>query len=148
MADRIVVLRAGKVEQVDTPLALFNRPANLFVAGFIGAPGMNLWQGAAGPSGFAMPGGLVLPVAAGGATTLGLRPQHLRLDPDGPLQATVTLVEALGAESVIHADLPGGEKLLAVLPGQPDLARGASVRLGFDAAQVHLFGPDGQRIAA
>ncbi|MDP2087502.1 MAG: sn-glycerol-3-phosphate ABC transporter ATP-binding protein UgpC [Gemmobacter sp.] len=148
MADRIVVLRAGKVEQVDTPLGLYNRPANLFVAGFIGAPGMNLWAGRAGASGFTLDGGQVLPVAAQGATTLGLRPQHLRLDPAGPLVAQVTLVEALGAESVIHADLAGGQKLLAVLPGQPDLARGASVRFGFDPGHAHLFGADGLRAAA
>jgi len=108
---------------------------------------MNLWSGRAGPGGFALAGGPVLPVAAGGATTLGLRPQHLRLDPAGPLQATVTLVEALGAESVIHADLAGGHKLLAVLPGQPDLARAATVRLGFDTVQAHLFGADGLRVA-
>ena len=151
MADRIVVLRAGIVEQVDTPLALYNRPANLFVAGFIGAPGMNLWPGTAGPGGVELAGGAVLPVAAGvalpaGGVTLGLRPQHLRLDPAGPLAAKVTLVEALGAESVIHAALAGGQRLLAVLPGQPQLARGSTVTLGYDPAALHLFDGAGQRL--
>ncbi|MFN3292130.1 MAG: ABC transporter ATP-binding protein [Gemmobacter sp.] len=147
MADRIVVLRSGKVEQVDTPLNLYNRPGNLFVAGFIGAPGMNLWAGSAAPGGFAVQGGPVLPVAApAGAATVGLRPQHLVLDPVGPMAAKVALVEALGAESVIHAGLDGGAPLLAVLPGQPGLVRGDTVRLGFDPAHLHWFDAQGLRI--
>jgi multiple sugar transport system ATP-binding protein len=152
MADRIVVLRAGRVEQVDTPLNLVNRPANLFVAGFIGAPGMNLWPVTpAGKGAFQIDGGplLALPEGvAGEARTLGLRPQHLRLDPAGPLVAEVRLVEALGAESVVHADLEGGRRLLAVLPGQPDLAKGTRIRLGFDPASLHVFDGEGQRLAA
>ena len=152
MADRIVVLRAGKVEQVDTPLNLFNHPANLFVAGFIGAPGMNLWT-ATGENGgvrldsgahVALPG-TALPNAA--KVTVGLRPQHLRLQPDGPVQARVALVEALGAESVVHADLEGGTRILAVLPGQPKLTRGEAVAFGFDTADLHLFDAEGQRVA-
>ncbi|HMO06304.1 MAG TPA: sn-glycerol-3-phosphate ABC transporter ATP-binding protein UgpC [Paracoccaceae bacterium] len=148
MADRIVVLRAGKVEQVDRPLALYNRPANRFVAGFIGAPSMNLWpatarQGAvvleAGPS-------LSLPGVPDGPLTLGLRPQHMRLDPEGPLTLKIEMVEALGAESVVHGVMPEGTRILAVLPGQPGLARGETIRLGFDATQLHLFDAGGQRM--
>lgn len=151
MADRIVVLRAGRVEQVDTPLNLFNHPANLFVAGFIGAPGMNLWPArSVGGGTYRIEGGpdVVLPdLGSDGAMTFGLRPQHLRLDEDGPLQANVVLVEALGAESVVHADLEGGTRLLAVLPGQPELAKGAPIRLGFDPANLHVFDADGLRLS-
>jgi len=83
MADRIVVLRAGKVEQVDTPLNLFNHPANLFVAGFIGAPGMNLWSATGENGGVRLDSGahIALPGAAlpnAAKLTVGLRPQHLR----------------------------------------------------------------------
>jgi multiple sugar transport system ATP-binding protein len=155
MADRIVVLRAGRVEQVDTPLNLYNRPANLFVAGFIGAPGMNLWQAEAlGGGHVRLHGGreLHLPSAGlpnTGQITLGLRPQHLRLVEAGglgDLPATVGLVEALGAESVVHATLGDGGKVLAVLPGQPGLQKGAVIALGFDAANLHVFDVEGQRV--
>jgi multiple sugar transport system ATP-binding protein len=154
MADRIVVLRAGRVEQVDTPLALYNRPANLFVAGFIGAPSMNLIGAQALGSGrirleggpeLDLPG---LPLPASGSLTLGLRPQHLRLaDPAAaPLRARVDLIEALGAETVVHAHLEQGAKILAVLPGQPRLRRGDPVGFTVDPTDLHAFGPDGTRL--
>ncbi|QYK42709.1 MAG: ABC transporter ATP-binding protein [Paracoccaceae bacterium] len=148
MADRIVVLRAGRIEQVDTPLNLYNRPANLFVAGFIGAPGMNLWPGLAVRGAVQIEGGprLEVPGLPDGGVTVGLRPQHLRLDPAGPVVARVGMVEALGAESVVHARTPGGAPVLAVLPGQPDLARGAEITLGFDVDDLHLFDSEGQRL--
>ncbi len=149
MADRIVVLRAGLIEQVDTPLNLYNRPANLFVAGFIGAPGMNLWPALGEPDGFRLEGGTLLrlpDLKVSGPVTFGLRPQHLRLDGEGPLLANVVMVEALGAESVVHAELDGGARLLAVLPGQPDLAKGAEIRLGFDPSHLHVFDAEGQRV--
>ena len=152
MADRIVVLRAGKVEQVDTPLNLFNRPANLFVAGFIGAPGMNLWAGQAKGGSVQLDSGALLPLPAGvavpdGPVTLGIRPQHLRPEAGGPVRAEVRLIEALGPESVVHADMGAGGALLAVLPGQPNLARGAVIELGYDPQSAHVFGADGQRLA-
>jgi ABC-type sugar transport system ATPase subunit len=130
LADRIVVLRQGRVEQADTPLALFNRPANRFVAGFIGAPAMNF-----------------LPHPDGAVT--GIRPQHLRLAaPDTPdaIPATVTLVEALGTETVLHATTAQGQRLLAVLPGQSPLQRGAPVHLAPDPAHLHRFDPEGRRL--
>jgi len=147
LADRIVVLRKGKVEQVDTPLNLFNRPANLFVAGFIGAPNMNFFTSEAAGGLAALPGGLSLPVAATGPVTLGIRPQHLRLAGDqSAIPAQITLVEALGSETVLHATAEGGAPIVAVLPGQPSLARGQAIRLAFDPAAVHAFDAQGQRI--
>ena len=127
LADRIVVLRAGRIEQVDTPLALFNRPANRFVAGFIGAPLMNF-----------LPAGEVHAAHPATAVTAGIRPQHLRLaDPGatGSIDAEVRLVEALGTETVVHAATglrrphprrpprPGQP-----LPGHPHRARGRRLR--------------------
>jgi multiple sugar transport system ATP-binding protein len=153
MADRIVVLRSGKVEQVDTPLNLFNNPANLFVAGFIGAPGMNLWPGeSTGDGRVRLDAGPVLhhpgpALPRGARVTLGLRPQHLTLADDGEITATVSLIEALGAETVVHATLTdGGARVLAVLPGQLGLSRGDAVRLGHDPGALHLFDAEGQRI--
>jgi multiple sugar transport system ATP-binding protein len=158
MADRIVVMRQGIVEQVDTPLDLYNRPTNTFVAGFIGAPSMNLWPAevtgagvlrlAGGPD-LALPG---QPLPPAGTVTVGLRPQHLRLvEGEGavPLAVRVTLVEALGAESVVHGTLVGsGARALAVLPGQTTLAKGTEARLGFDPVQLHLFDAQGRRLPA
>ena len=148
MADRIVVLRAGRIEQVDTPLNLYNAPANLFVAGFIGAPGMNLWPGEARGGTIRLDNGpeIALPDSAEGPITLGLRPQHLRLAGDGPLRGTVSLTEALGSETVVHGTLAGGAPVLAVIPGQPRLKHGDSIALDFNPADLHRFGADGLRV--
>ncbi len=150
MADRIVVLRAGRIEQVDTPLNLYNAPANLFVAGFIGAPGMNLWAGKAVGGRVQLDGGpeISLPGAADGPMTIGLRPQHLRLAQNGPLRATVALTEALGSETVVHCAFDGGAPVLAVIPGQPPLKRGDAIAMDFDAASLHVFDGTGQRVTA
>ena len=134
LADRIVVLRAGRMEQVDTPLALFNRPANRFVAGFIGAPAMNF-----------------LPAERLGhppGRTAGVRPQHLRPAAPGSseaIPARVRMVERLGTETILHATTEAGEPILAVLPGQADLAPGTEVHLACDPADLHFFESDGSR---
>ncbi len=160
LADRIVVLRAGRIEQVGTPLDLYNKPANRFVAGFIGAPNMNFLPGtvALGPSGRAEVNLLgaythALPASIGGAeagreVTLGLRPQHLRLAEDeaGGFPVRTTLVEALGAETVLHGEAPGGAPIIAVLPGQRRIALGETVRLDFSPADLHAFDADGLRL--
>ncbi|MDO5528337.1 MAG: ABC transporter ATP-binding protein [Paracoccus sp. (in: a-proteobacteria)] len=125
LADRIVVLRGGRIEQVDTPLNLFNRPANRFVAGFIGAPRMNFLTGSAG--------------------VIGIRPQHLRLGDSG-LQVTVEMAENLGAETLIHARTEAGEPILALIPGQHQPERGASLHLAYDEADAHHFDADGARL--
>jgi multiple sugar transport system ATP-binding protein len=138
LADRIVVLRAGRVEQADTPLALFNRPANRFVAGFIGAPAMNF-----------LPAARLHADHPRAAETAGVRPQHLRLaapGEPGTLDAQVRLVEALGTETVVHATTQADERLLAVLPGQAALAPGAAVSLACAPANLHFFDADGRRV--
>ena len=144
LADRIVVLRKGQVEQVDTPLGLYNHPANLFVAGFIGAPNMNFFETVAEGGQARLPGGVTVPVKADGPVTLGLRPQHMHLAESG-IAAKVTLVEALGSETVLHAQA-GEARIITVLDGQPRIARDDEVHLGFDPAMLHVFGPDGVRL--
>jgi multiple sugar transport system ATP-binding protein len=132
LADRIVVLRAGRIEQVGTPLDLYNKPANLFVAGFIGAPRMNFLPAA------------VFPGSTG--ATIGIRPQHLRRATDGEptLKAKVTLIEQLGSETVVHGDADG-HRLLAVLPGQQGLKTGEEVALAYDEENLHVFDENGLR---
>jgi ABC-type sugar transport system ATPase subunit len=133
LADRIVVLRAGRVEQVGVPLELYNRPANSFVAGFIGAPRMNFL-----PAGM-FPGSV--------AASVGIRPQNLRRAGAGErsLLATVRMIEALGSETVIHAET-GGEKLLAVLPGQLSVSPGEEIAFAYDDGDLHPFDAEGLRI--
>ncbi len=135
LADRIVVLRAGRIEQVGTPLELYNTPANKFVAGFIGAPHMNFIAAATG----------TLPARPGPAR-LGIRPHHLFRAGEG-IEATVRLVEELGSETVVHANA-SGEPLIAVLQGQQKLRAGDPITLGYEPANLHYFDPDGLRLSA
>ncbi len=131
LADRIVVLRSGRVEQVGTPLELYNTPANRFVAGFIGAPHMNFL-----PASF-------FPGSAG--SVIGIRPQHLHRAPNG-IAAQVTLVEALGSETVVHAEAEG-QKLIAVLQGQQQLKPAEPITFGYDPANLHAFDENGIRLS-
>jgi multiple sugar transport system ATP-binding protein len=157
LADRIVVLRAGRIEQVGTPLELYNNPANRFVAGFIGSPHMNFLdgtvEGIAGERAVAaLAGGhrLEIPgdprMAAGMRITIGARPQHIKLgNGDGSLPATIRLVEALGAETVIHTDV-AGQKMLVVAQGQHKLMPGSDIQLSLAGAPLHLFDEKGLRL--
>ena len=157
LADKIVVLNGGIVQQVGSPLDLYNAPANLFVAGFIGSPKMNLLEGRVEDTseGQARIGigsaslSLELPfagISTGDRVTLGIRPHALASDPAGVLAGTVQLVEQLGSETVVRVRLNDGNELTAVLPGQGTLAVGSVISLGFALADLHLFGPDNNRI--
>ena len=159
LADKIVVLRDGAIEQAGSPLDLYNAPANRFVAGFIGSPSMNFLGAAVerpGRSGaLRLPGGaaLAMPLddalAPGEAVTLGVRPEHLGLDPEGKgsLPAEVLLTEQLGNETHVHLrpaeagdDAPA---LIAQLRGQVRLRAGMRVGLTIEPGAAHVFGADG-----
>ncbi|UCI07122.1 ABC transporter ATP-binding protein [Mesorhizobium sp. B1-1-8] len=158
LAHRIVVLRSGRIEQVGSPLDLYNKPANRFVAGFIGAPRMNFLAvtgGATGEAGLTLAGGHRLGIdipetsaRAGQQLTLGIRPQHIKLGAagDGAIPAKVTLVEALGSETIVHTVAEGDQRLLLTLEGQQAIAAGDTVSLVFDPGQAHLFDEAGSRI--
>ncbi|MBK8458732.1 MAG: sn-glycerol-3-phosphate ABC transporter ATP-binding protein UgpC [Phyllobacteriaceae bacterium] len=160
LADRIVVMRAGRIEQIGRPLDLYNAPANLFVAGFIGAPRMNLLpvtvvSATADAVAVEGPGGFAATIAVDGSglkpgepATLGIRPHDMTIAAQGGVDAEVTLAEALGPETVVHAVLGDGQKLVAVLAGQNAAASGSRLRLGLDPARLHLFDRNGLRAPA
>ncbi|APZ50496.1 ABC transporter ATP-binding protein [Salipiger abyssi] len=134
MADKIVVLRAGRIEQVGSPLELYRAPRNLFVAGFIGSPRMNLIEGGVAQQ--------------NGAHTLGIRPEHIDVVADGPWQGTVGVAEHLGSDTFLHVHDTGLAEILTVrATGDIELRHGDRVNLAPREDQLHRFGPDGLRIA-
>jgi multiple sugar transport system ATP-binding protein len=156
MADRIVVLRAGKIEQVGSPLELYHFPANLFVAGFIGSPKMNLTPAklkAMSPEGATviLPGGkeILIPVdasntvAPGSDCMLGVRPEQLSIAAEGPLSGTVAVVEQLGGETLIYVDV-GNKTLVTVkAAGSTNVPVGAKVNIAVITDEANLFDKDG-----
>jgi len=154
LADRIVVLQGGRIEQVGTPLELYNRPDNLFVAGFIGSPRMNLLPGrvtAAGKVALGEGGHEVAcatgSLAIGSKVTLGIRPEHLALAPAGQgLPLAIDLVERLGGESYLYGTATGLPQITLRLDGQSEHERGHSVALAFPQQSLHLFDEAGRAI--
>jgi ABC-type sugar transport system ATPase subunit len=159
MADRIVVLRAGRVEQIGTPLELYNRPDNRFVAGFIGSPQMNFLSGRiaaihdagarvaldAAPDTTAV---AALPLRGSNATAqqpilLGIRPEHVTLGTAvaGSLHvmATIDRVEQLGAASFLYCSLSSGERLTVHASGQVRYAGGEQVTVNLPVTDTHVF---------
>ena len=134
MADKIVVLRAGRIEQVGTPLDLYNQPRNQFVAGFIGSPRMNFVPAAQFPG------------AKPGTQTVGIRPEHAQLADDGPLQLQITQVEQLGANSILHGHVVPDAPFEVILPGQTRIQRGDTVRVAAPPEYIHCFDQNGLRI--
>jgi sn-glycerol 3-phosphate transport system ATP-binding protein len=152
LADRLIVMNAGRAEQIDTPMRIYERPATTFVAGFIGSPAMNLLPATMTPAGLALPGGAVVPAAAAhGAVTLGIRPEHLSLataEAPGALAVEVRAVEILGADSYAHGHLAGTTSEIVVrLPGSAPPRPGDRIVVTIDAGFAHLFDSEtGQRM--
>jgi multiple sugar transport system ATP-binding protein len=159
LADRIVVLRAGIIEQVGSPLDLYNHPANLFVAGFIGSPRMNFLAAEAeagengqgsikGKSGF----NLAVPAPADlkpGKVTFGVRPENLTLvDPAGALvTGEVQIAEHLGGETFVYVALPSAETITVEIRGQATVQPGERVGINVVAGAFHIFDGDGRAVA-
>ena len=135
LADRIVVLNKGHVEQVGAPLELYENPASLFVAGFIGSPRMNFLTG---------------PLAEShGAATYGIRPEDLAIGETGEWQGRVLLTEALGADTFVHVETDlSPDPLIARAPGRSSFRAGQPVALTPDPDRVHLFDANGQPVRA
>ncbi|MGM0584600.1 MAG: sn-glycerol-3-phosphate import ATP-binding protein UgpC [Pseudomonadota bacterium] len=142
LADRLVVLNGGRLEQVGPPLEIYERPASVFVAGFIGSPPMNFLAGHAGPEGVRLASGALLcgRAAPEGKVTIGVRPEALHEAQDGPLTMDVRVVEQLGASANIHGTLAeSGEEVIAVLSGREAPSPGETLHLAPEPGGVHLF---------
>ncbi|MDB5361903.1 MAG: ugpC [Rhodospirillales bacterium] len=145
LADRLIVLNGGIAEQIGRPIELYERPASLFVAGFIGSPAMNFLDGAAGDDGrVVLAGGTVLAATApaGSGVTVGIRPEHLvpAAESEAAAHLHVDMVELLGADTIVYGTLgEGGPALLLRLAGIAQIAAGTRLPLGFPPEQLHLF---------
>ncbi len=145
MGDRVAVLKDGILQQVDAPRAMYERPANVFVAGFIGSPAMNLFQVEVGADGVVRLGNFSLetPRGAQGAVTVGVRPEDLRLvGADEGIPATVELLEELGADAFLHAtvrDSDGTQILVARVDPKNPPGKGSEVMLAPTTEHLHWF---------
>jgi multiple sugar transport system ATP-binding protein len=151
LATRIVVMKAGKVQQIGAPAEVYERPANLFVAGFLGTPAMNFIDGAVDASGRFTSPVLSLEVGLAGATgevVLGIRPEHIQIAADGRFEGTVALTEPMGNHQIVWIAL-GERKLSAIVNDNRVLALGDPVRFDVDGARLSLFDKTSeQRLAA
>jgi sn-glycerol 3-phosphate transport system ATP-binding protein len=147
LGDRLVVMHEGKAEQVATPMEVWSRPANTFVAGFIGAPAMNFLEATLAPGGEAavLKAGPTLgfidgrrPLPDGTPLIVGIRPEHLVAGGEGNLPLRVDLVEPLGAESLVHGLLPSGEEMTVRLSASSPLP-GSILPLGAPPLSLHVF---------
>jgi ABC-type sugar transport system ATPase subunit len=130
LGDRIAVMNDGRLEQVGTPEELYERPANVFVGGFIGSPAMSF-----------------LPAEDG--VVVGVRPEHVRPWADGlvgPIEGRVAFVEALGRETLVGVDTDAGARLVAAVQGRAAYTVGEPIRVGLVAAGMRRFGPDGRPV--
>jgi len=155
LADRIVVLRGGIVEQVGTPLELYNKPANIFVAGFLGSPRMNFLKGKLdtldGATGtILLDGGqrvtteFTSPATIGEDVTIGVRPESLvQVDEaNAILSGDVNITEQLGGETYVYVALSDGSAVTVEIKGQAGIKPGDRLHLGFDEGKFHVFGSD------
>jgi multiple sugar transport system ATP-binding protein len=156
MADRLVILDAGHIEQVGPPLEVYHRPRTAFAAGFLGSPRMNFLRGEIAT---ASATGVTVKLAdatiatanvdganarAGQPVTLGIRPEHLRvIAAKGPFQATVQLVEDLGDHAILHLESPAAEGRLLAKTETAPAAAGESVGFDMPAADCHVFDASG-----
>jgi len=148
MADRIVILRSGRVEQIGKPLDLYNNPINKFVAGFIGAPQMNFLKGNLAGGTLTLDCGMTraLPYSETGPATLGIRPENIGVDLEGTgdMRVTVQNFEQLGAITYIYTAFDNGETLTVQLPAQIALTRGQKIGVTMPDDAFHIFAGEGE----
>ena len=165
MGDRVAVMKGGILQQVDTPLALYDSPANLFVAGFIGSPAMNLLEGTLSDTGAIINGhAFPVPVTAEdraantGSVTVGVRPEALRVAEDGKegIPVKVTLVEELGADAYLYgitddaegaSEVDAGTNVIVRVEARRHFDKGQTVYVTSDPKNVHVFNTEsGERV--
>ena len=155
MADRIVIMQSGRIEQIGKPLELYDRPANLFVASFIGSPTMNLFEGKVtqtkssdaelrvGTTSLPLPKNSQ--VKPGEKIVYGVRPEHLRIGASGQ-KTQISLIEPTGSESLIHCRV-AGRNVVSLVRERFDLEPGQEIMISPDSSRLHLFDPaSGARI--
>jgi len=136
MADKIVVMHDGIIEQTGSPLDLYNKPANLFVAGFIGSPKMNFLDCSSLPE-------EIKKLSPKGATTFGIRPEHLRIQDENTLSLKVKTVEQLGSDSYLYGETIDKQEISIKLNSQTTIKGGESVKVGFSQSDTHWFNEKG-----
>ena len=136
MADKIVVMHDGIIEQTGSPLDLYNKPANLFVAGFIGSPKMNFLDCSSLPE-------EIKKLSPKGATTFGIRPEHLRIQDENTLSLQVKTVEQLGSDSYLYGETIDKQEISIKLNSQTTINGGESVKVGFSQSDTHWFNEKG-----
>ncbi len=158
LADRVVVMNGGVIEQVGPPQELYHAPKTRFVAGFIGSPGMNFWPVRVVDGSLRLGDGQVVPLPdqrrdryaslAGQSLLLGIRPEHLTEQPrptSAPVQVTVDVLEPMGMETMVHMRVAGTQAVARVAP-ETAAAPGAPLTLHADLAHMHLIEPDSGRV--
>ncbi|WP_297105575.1 sn-glycerol-3-phosphate ABC transporter ATP-binding protein UgpC [uncultured Devosia sp.] len=151
LADRIVVLNSGRIEQVGTPLELYREPVNTFVAGFIASQRMNFIDVTPTPDGVMLPGKILLPIQHAGlasARTLGVRPEHLELASDGAadLSGTLAVIEQFGEYALAYVEMPSGETITLKLDGAPELHLHETIHIKVPPEAIHLFDEAGRAL--
>jgi sn-glycerol 3-phosphate transport system ATP-binding protein len=160
LADRLIVMNAGVAEQIGTPMDVYDKPASVFVAGFIGSPAMNFLAAKVGSDGksvdlvatgsnaVSLPLAVTTSAAPGTPVALGLRPEHLLPSSDGPLEFSIELAEPLGADTLLHGRFGGARELVTVRQGGHVTAQpGELRRFSIGATRLHLFdSQSGRRI--
>jgi sn-glycerol 3-phosphate transport system ATP-binding protein len=161
LADRLIVMNGGVAEQIGTPMDVYDRPASVFVAGFIGSPAMNFLAAkvgadaksvdlvATGAKAVSLPLAVTTSAAPGTPVALGLRPEHLLPSSDGPLEFSIELAEPLGADTLLHGRFGDARELVTVRQGGHVTAQpGEQRRFSIGATRLHLFdSQSGRRIA-
>jgi multiple sugar transport system ATP-binding protein len=145
LGTRIAVLNAGRIQQLATPLEIYTRPANRFVAEFIGSPSINMFDATRDASGtLTLPDGAVIGMLAEGPVgkvSVGVRPEHMEIRDDGQLAGRISLVEPTGPETYALVDL-GHTEITVRMGGLPNVAMGASVRVHVPQHALHVFAAD------
>jgi ABC-type sugar transport system ATPase subunit len=151
LADRIVVLNAGNIEQVGTPLELYRNPVNTFVAGFIASQRMNFLTVSAEATGVSLPGNRLLTLShaeLAKVRTIGIRPEHLRLTDTtmADLSGKISVIEQFGEYALAYVELPSGELITIKIDGAPDLALHQTIHIAVPVDAVHLFDETGRAL--
>ena len=157
LADKIVVLQSGRIEQTGAPFEIYNNPQNVFVAGFIGSPRMNLIEATAnqGADGWTLTApNMSVPIpnvdglANGAHCTVGIRPEHVSIATEGSghTKAQVAFAEQLGGETYLYCDVEGSPQITVHQPGQLPVIKGQTLALNFALENMHLFDANGQVI--